>query len=108
MIQAFPFPIRKVQTDRGQEFSVAFLLAVERRGPRHRYIQPRPPDQNGKVERSHRIDAEQFWSRQTFETFEAASATLHGWERVYNEVRFAMALHGRTPSEKLAAVLAAA
>jgi len=108
MIQAFPFPYRKVQTDRGQEVSFAFLLAVERRGIRHRYIQPRRPDQNGKVERSHRIDAEEFWGRHTFETFEAARAALHGGERVYNEVRFSMVLHGRTPSEKLAAVLAAA
>jgi hypothetical protein len=35
-------------------------------------------------------------------------AALGGWERVYNEVRFSMALDGRTPAEKLAAVLAAA
>jgi len=33
---------------------------------------------------------------------------LHNWERVYNAVRFSMALHGRTSAEKLAAVLAAA
>ena len=108
IIQAFPFSIHKLQTERGQAFSFAFLLAVERRGIRHRYIQPRRPDQNGKFERSHRVDAEEFWDRHTFETFEAASAALHGWERVYNEVRFSMALHGRTPAEKLAAVLAAA
>jgi len=109
MIQAFPFPIRKVQTDRGQEFSFAFLLAVERHGIRHRYIQPRRPDENGKGERSHRIDAEEFWSRYTFETFEAARAALHGWERTcVHEARFSMALHGRAPAEKLAAVLAAA
>jgi len=109
MIQAFPFPIRTVQTDRGQEFSFAFLLAVERHGIRHRYIQPRRPDENGKGERSHRIDAEEFWSRYTFETFEAARAALHGWERTcVHEARFSMALHGRAPAEKLAAVLAAA
>src|SRR5262249_23240031 len=39
---------------------------------RHRYIQPRRPDQNGKVERSHRVDAEEFWGRSGFATFEAA------------------------------------
>lgn len=108
IVQAFPFPIRKVQTDRGTEFSFTFLLAVERRGIRHRYIQPRRPDQNGKVERSHRVDAEEFWGQHTFETFEAAAAALPGWEREYNEARFSMALQGRTPAEKLAAVLAAA
>lgn len=33
---------------------------------------------------------------------------LRQWERVYNELRFSMALKGQTPAEKLAAVLAAA
>ena len=105
---AFPFPIRKLQTDNGSEFSFTFLLAVERRGIRHRYIKPRRPDQNGKVERSHRVDAEEFWGRHTFATFEAAATALPGWEREYNEVRFSMALQGRTPAEKLAAILGTA
>lgn len=108
VVGAFPFRIGKVQTDRGAEFSFAFLLAVERQGIRHRYIQPRRPEQNGKVERSHRIDGEEFWGRHTFATFAAADQALREWERVYNELRFSMALKGRTPAEKLAAVLAAA
>jgi len=90
IVQAFPFPIRKLQTDRGIEFPFTFLLAVERRGIRHRYIQPRRPDQNGKVERSHRVDAEEFWGRATFATFGVAEAALRAWERDYNEVRFSM------------------
>lgn len=106
--RAFPFSIRKVQTDRGAEFPFAFVLAVHRRGIRHRYIRPRCPAQNGKVERSHRVDHEEFWSRYGFESFAAAAAALREWERVYNELRFSMALNGRTPAEKLAAVLAAA
>jgi len=106
--RAMPFPIRKIQTDHGTEFSFGFVLAIERAGIRHRYIQPRRPAQNGKVERSHRVDAEEFWGRHAFELFEAAAAALGQWERVYNELRFSMALNGRTPAEKLAAVLAAA
>lgn len=94
--------------DNGSEFSFTFMLAVERRGIRHRYIKPRRPDQNGKVERSHRVDAEEFWGRHTFASFEAAAAALPEWEREYNDVRFSMALHGRTPAEKLAAVLGVA
>ena len=85
IITAFPFPIRKVQTDNGSEFSFTFLLAVERRGIRHRYIKPRRPDQNGKVERSHRVDTEGFWGRHSFASFEAAAVALPGWEREYNE-----------------------
>jgi transposase len=49
-------------------FAFEFALAVEAAGIRHRYIQPRRPQQNGKVERSHRIDNEEFWSRHTFQT----------------------------------------
>ena len=64
--QAFPFPIQRLQCDHGQEFSFAFVLGVEAAGIRHRYIRPRRPQQNGKVERSHRIDQEEFWGRQHF------------------------------------------
>jgi hypothetical protein len=39
--QSFPFPIRKVQTDHGTEFSLDFVLGVEQAGIRHRCIQPR-------------------------------------------------------------------
>jgi transposase InsO family protein len=31
------------------------------KGIQHRYIKPRTPRLNGKVERSHRIDAEEFY-----------------------------------------------
>ena len=58
--RAFPFPIRKLQCDNGYEFPFAFALTVMQAGITHRYIRPRRPQQNGKVERSHRIDAEEF------------------------------------------------
>src|SRR5262245_13005721 len=98
----FPFAIRKIQTDHGAEFSLEFVLALQEAGIRHRYIRPRRPQQNGKVERSHRIDQEEFWSRRRFETFLEADAALQGWERVYNLERFSLALRGETPAEKLA------
>jgi transposase InsO family protein len=104
--RALPFPIRRLQSDNGQEFSLAFSLAVQAAGIRHRYIRPRCPQQNGKVERSHRIDHEEFWSRQRFTTFDEAATALRSWETTYNVSRFSLALHGYTPSEKLAARLA--
>lgn len=102
--RAFPFPVKRLQCDHGQEFSLAFVLAVEAAGIRHRYIRPRRPQQNGKVERSHRIDQEEFWGRQRFPDFEAAATALREWEAHYNFQRFSLALQGRTPAEKLAAV----
>ena len=67
--RGFPFPIHKLQSDNGAEFSLAFSLAAQEAGIRHRYIRPRRPQQNGKVERSHRIDHEEFWSKQSFDSF---------------------------------------
>ena len=102
--RAFPFPIKRLQSDHGQEFSFAFVLGVEAAGIRHRYIRPRRPQQNGKVERSHRIDQEEFWGRHRFADFEVAAGALRVWETTYNYHRFSLALQGRTPSEKLAAL----
>lgn len=104
--RALPFPIKKLQCDNGSEFSLAFKLAVEAAGIKHRYIKPRRPQQNGKVERSHRIDDEEFWSRHNFDTGDDAEGPLAAWERHYNHDRFSVALGGRTPVEKLDAVLA--
>ncbi len=73
--EAMPFPIRKLQCDNGTEFPLEFALTVQAAGIRHRYITPRPPEQNGRVERSHRIDDEEFWHREAFASFDDARAT---------------------------------
>jgi transposase InsO family protein len=105
--QALPFRIRQVQCDRGTEFPLAFRLAVEEAGMRHRYIKPRRPQQNGKVERSHRIDDDEFWTRHQFTGFDDAERALEGWEHRYNTQRFSLALAGCTPAEVLATKLTA-
>jgi transposase InsO family protein len=102
-----PFAIKKLQCDNGSEFPLAFKLAVEAAGMRHRYIKPRRPQQNGKVERSHRVDQEEFWNQHTFARRSDAEVPLADWERRYNHERFSMALHGLTPVEKLQAKQAA-
>ena len=80
-------------------------MGVEAAGIRHRYIRPRRPQQNGKVERSHRIDQEEFWGRQRFQDFDAAAArSPPRLETRYNYERFPLALQGRIPAEKLAAL----
>jgi transposase InsO family protein len=71
-----PFPIRRLQCDHGTEFPLAFELAAEQAGMRLRRIRPRCPQQNGKVERSHRIDSEEFWSRLDVKNIDEASTAL--------------------------------
>jgi transposase InsO family protein len=102
--EELPFPIRKIQVDNGTEFSLAFALTCQELGIRVRYIKPRRPQQNGKVERSHR--EEEFWSRYGGQDFTEATRELEQWAHRYNHERFSMALAGRTPMEKLAAMLA--
>src|SRR6266850_3604015 len=106
--RAMPFPVRRLQCDNGTEFPLAFSLSVQEAGIRHRYIKPRCPEQNGKVERSHRVDNEEFWTRHNFTAFDAAAQALLRWERTYNFDRFSMALYGDTPVEKLTRLLPAA
>lgn len=103
---ALPFPIPKIQVDNGTEFPLAFALSCQDLGVRVRYIRPRRPQQNGKVERSHRIDEEEFWGRYVGHDFDAATDALAGWEYRYNHQRFSMVLRRRMPTEKLAAMLA--
>ena len=47
-----------IQTDNGAEFQSAFHWHALDKGIAHTHIKPRTPRLNGKVERSHRIDAE--------------------------------------------------
>jgi transposase InsO family protein len=56
-----PFAIERVQTDNGAEFKTAFHWHLLDHGIGHTYIRPATPRLNGKVERSHRIDAEEFY-----------------------------------------------
>jgi transposase InsO family protein len=103
--RALPFPIHQLQCDNGTEFSLSFALTVQEAGIKLRYIRPRHPQQNGKVERSHRIDAEEFWRREAPPNFLTALSALQAWERRYNFERFPVALKGETPAEKLQRLL---
>ena len=58
--ERLPFPVEAIQTDNGAEFQTGFGWHVLDRGIGHVYIKPATPRLNGKVERSHRIDAEEF------------------------------------------------
>ncbi len=61
VLEKLPFQVETIQTDNGSEFQAAFHWHVLDRGIKHAYIRPGTPRLNGKVERSHRIDAEEFY-----------------------------------------------
>ena len=51
---------------------------------------------NGKVERSHRTDADEFYGRFSFRSASELLKALKTWEAEYNERRPHLALKGKT------------
>ena len=105
VIEKFPFRIHTARTDRGHEFQARFHWHVEDRGIRHVYIKPRSPQLNGKVERSHRSDGEEFYQLLTYTDDVDLNKKLVEWERFYNYDRPHGAFKGKTPYEALRSML---
>lgn len=105
VIDRFPFRIHTVRTDRGHEFQAQFHWHVEDKGIRHVYIKPRSPYLNGKVERSHRTDKDEFYQLLTYTDDVDLNKKLEAWERFYNLSRPHGAFNGKTPYEALKTLL---
>ena len=104
VLQRLPFPVEVIQTDNGAEFQTAFHWHVLDKGIGHVYIKPRTPRLNGKVERSHRIDAEEFYrllDGVVIDDAEVFNDKLQEWEDYYNYHRPHGGLGGQTPYERL-------
>ena len=105
VIDKFPFRIHTIQTDRGHEFQARFHWHVEDKGIRHIYIKPRSPQLNGKVERSHRTDQEEFYQLLSYTDDVDLNKKLKAWENYYNFNRPHGVFNGRTPYEALKCAL---
>lgn len=101
IIDKFPFRIREVRTDNGHEFQAQFHWHVEDLGIRHAYMKPASPQLNGKVERSHRTDEQEFYQLLTYTDDVDLRAKLSEWEQFYNLSRPHGAFNGKTPYEVL-------
>ena len=101
VIEKFPFRIREIRTDNGHEFQAKFHWHVEDLGIRHAYIKRGTPQLNGKVERSHRSDQEEFYQLLTYKDDVDLGAKLREWESFYNFSRPHGAFNGKTPYEAL-------
>ena len=95
----FLFRIHTIRTDRGHEFQAQFHWHVEDKGMRHVYIKPRSPQLNGKGERSHRSDKDEFYQLLTYTDDVDLNKKLAEWERFYNFDRPHGAFNGKTPYE---------
>jgi len=101
VVDKFLFRIHTIRTDRGHEFQARFHWHVEDKGMRHVYIKPRSPQLNGKVERSHRTDQEEFYQLLTYTDDVDLNKKLEAWENFYNFNRPHGAFEGKTPYEAL-------
>jgi transposase InsO family protein len=104
LLERLPFRVEVIQTDNGVEFGSSFHWHVLDKGAGHVYIKPRTPRLNGKVERSHRIDAEEFYRMLEGVVIDDAQVfndKLQEWEDFYNYHRPHGGLDGQTPYERL-------
>ena len=95
VVERFPFAIECVQTDNGFEFTnrlnsngtkkpTLFERTLSQLGIRHKLIRPFTPRHNGKVERSHRKDNEEFYASHKFYSFADFQKQLAVRQRQYN------------------------
>lgn len=103
-LSQLPFKINRVQTDNGTEFSNQYHWHLHDLGIQHIYIKPRTPRLNGKVERSHRIDEEEFYQLlkgKIINSLDDFNFKIKKWQDYYNYERPHGSLEGKTPFEKL-------
>jgi transposase InsO family protein len=107
VIRRLPFRILVIQTDNGAEFQSKFHWHLQELDIQHVYIRPRTPRLNGKVERSHRVDDQEFYQlldkQGISDDIHLFNKKLRDWEDYYNYHRPHGALDGQTPYERLLA-----
>lgn len=116
LTQAFPFPIREIQTDNGREFTNAYLpqktstlslfetTLVEMDIIYHR-IRVATPRHNGKVERQHRSDEKRFYKKIKMYSLTDGCKQLEIYNKKSNNIP-KICLNFRSPNEVLTDYLA--
>lgn len=117
LVRTAPFRIRAIKTDNGTNFTnryTGYLKSSDPFNPRlhdfdllcqkyniiHYLIDPGKPNQNGKVERSHRTDQEMFYERSIFKNLKDLNEKIKIWNEQYNNMEHC-SLGGKTPNEML-------
>lgn len=118
IVSRFPFQIRKVTTDNDSVFTNVytgepkthplevvrlhpFTLKCQEFGIKHKLNPPGQPQKNGKVERSHRSDEEEFWCFQETLDIQRLIKKRRQYDELFNNHRPHMGLDGLTPLQKL-------
>lgn len=115
----FPFKIKRISTDNDSVFTNCytadlrthplkmprvhpFSLKCRELGIKHKLNRPACPQQNGKVERSHRTDSEEFYRfHKTYNNLAYLAKERKKYDELFNNHRPHMGLKGLTPLQKL-------
>lgn len=103
--QEMDFKIKLVQTDNGREFcnqegekKSLFEKELEKMKIGYKRTRPYSPWQNGVVERSHKLDNEQFYERKRFKSEEEMYKSFQRYSKRYNNIARRI-LGFKTPNE---------
>ena len=105
VLERLPFPVQVIQTDNGAEFQSAFHFHVLDKGIGHRYIKPRTPRLNGKVERPTASTTKSSTGpprRRRIDDAKLFNNKLREWEDYYNYHRPHGGLGGQPPTNDYA------
>jgi len=116
LVEAFPFPIREIQTDNGREFTNAYLpqkiptqslfeQALQDMDIKYHRIRVATPRHNGKVERQHRTDEKRFYKKMRMYNLEDGRKQLKKYNTKSNNIP-KICLNFCSPNEVLADYLA--
>lgn len=99
VVEQMPFPVQRVQTDRGREFfGLAFQEKLREYGIKFRPVKPCSPHLNGKVERSQQTDLQEFYVTANLKDSQL-NDRLEEWQFHYNWYRSHSSLKGKTPMD---------
>ena len=117
LIKAAPFKIKTIQTDNGIEFTYQFVsdpkcidkepkehpldTLCKKHNIHHKFIPPGQCEINGKVERSHRIDEEEFYRLNSYKSLKEIQVAFKQWIFNYNHKRPHGGINKMTPIQKL-------
>ena len=103
VISKSPFAFSAFRMDNGLEFQSKVRSFLKARRIGLIYNRPSRPDMNGKVERAHRIDTEEFYLKDNSSNLPERQAGLAKYLAYYNNERphFGYGMDGKTPLQKL-------
>lgn len=101
-LEAYPFPIKAVQTDNGAPFLKEFDRFCKEMNLPHYFIYPRHPKQNTYVEISQGADKREFYQQgNVCSNLVIMRKKIEDWQCVWNEVRPHQSLNYLTPNAYL-------